>query len=156
MSRLRVCCFSISLDGYGAGPSQSIEHPLGVGGESLHEWVVPTRTFQQLHGGSGSGGVTGIDDDFTARSFDNIGAWILGRNMFGPIRGPWKDDVWRGWWGDNPPYHCDVFVLPHHPRSTSSQMAFTRRWNAPGLPRREKTFALAAAWPRFSSTPARD
>lgn len=116
MSRLRVCSFSISLDGYGAGPNQSVEHPLGVGGESLHEWVVSTRTFKQLQ--DGSGGVSGIDDDFAARGFANIGAWILGRNMFGPIRGPWKDDAWRGWWGDNPPYHCDVFVLTHYLRAS--------------------------------------
>jgi dihydrofolate reductase len=116
MPRLRVCGFSISLDGYGAGPNQSVEYPLGIGGESLHEWLVGTRTFKQLQGSSG--GVTGVDDDFAARGFANIGAWILGRNMFGPIRGAWQDDAWRGWWGDNPPYHTDVFVLTHHPRAS--------------------------------------
>ena len=113
MSRLRVHAFSISLDGFGAGPDQSLAEPLGVGGESLHEWIFPTRTFRQM---SGKEGETGIDDDMVARGFDNIGAWIMGRNMFGPVRGEWPDDKWKGWWGDNPPYHCDVFVLSHHPR----------------------------------------
>jgi len=115
MARLRVHNFSISLDGYGAGPAQSLENPLGVGGEKLHEWFVGTRTFQQVHGGTE--GTTGVDDDFAGRSFKNVGAWILGRNMFGPIRGAWTDDAWRGWWGDDPPYHVDVFVLTHHPRA---------------------------------------
>jgi dihydrofolate reductase len=115
MSKLRVCNYSISLDGYGAGPQQTLEQPLGKGAESLHEWMVTTRTFKQLFGREG--GTTGPDDDFTARGFENIGAWILGRNMFGPIRGAWPDESWRGWWGDNPPYHCDVFVLTHHPRA---------------------------------------
>lgn len=114
MSKLRVNNFSISIDGYGAGPNQSVENPLGVEGESLHEWMFPTRTFRELYGGEG--GETGIDDDFVARSFNNVGAWILGRNMFGPIRGPWPDDSWKGWWGDNPPYHTPVFVLTNHPR----------------------------------------
>jgi dihydrofolate reductase len=116
MAKLRVHGFSISLDGYGAGPNQSVEYPLGVGGEELHEWLVTTRTFQELYGQTG--GVTGVDDDMAARGFANIGAWILGRNMFGPIRGAWKDDAWRGWWGDSPPYHTDVFVLTHHPRTS--------------------------------------
>jgi dihydrofolate reductase len=116
MARLRVQAFSISLDGFGAGPNQGLEQPLGVGGESLHKWFVPTRTFQQMHG-AGDGGTTGVNEDFAARSFENIGAWILGRNMFGPIRGAWQDDAWKGWWGDNPPYHCDVFVLTHYPRA---------------------------------------
>ncbi|MGH8238785.1 MAG: dihydrofolate reductase family protein, partial [Steroidobacteraceae bacterium] len=116
MSKLRVHAFSISLDGYGAGPNQGLEHPLGAGGEQLHEWVVATRTFQQLYGHAG--GTTGVDDDFAARSFANLGAWILGRNMFGPIRGAWPDDQWQGWWGENPPYHTDVFVLTHHPRAS--------------------------------------
>jgi dihydrofolate reductase len=106
--------FTISLDGYGAGPGQDIDHPLGVGGSDLHQWFVPTRTFQRTHGAGD--GTTGIDDDFAARGFENIGAWILGRNMFGPIRGPWPDLNWRGWWGDNPPYHVPVFVLTHHAR----------------------------------------
>jgi dihydrofolate reductase len=114
MSKLRVHSFSISLDGYGAGPHQDLANPLGVGGMALHEWVFGTRTFQQMLGGEG--GTTGVDDDFAARGFANIGAWILGRNMFGPVRGPWPDDTWKGWWGDNPPYHTPVFVLTNHPR----------------------------------------
>jgi dihydrofolate reductase len=116
-SRLRVCCFSISLDGYGAGPRQDLENPLGVGGLALHEWVFPTRTFQEIHGSGGGGGTTGLDDRFAARGMDGLGAWILGRNMFGPVRGPWPDDAWKGWWGDNPPYHTPVFVLTHHARA---------------------------------------
>jgi dihydrofolate reductase len=115
MSKLRVSCFSVSLDGYGAGPDQSLDNPLGVGGEALHEWVFPTRTFRKM---SGQDGDTGIDDDFAARGFANVGAWILGRNMFGPVRGAWPDESWKGWWGDNPPYHCPVFVLTHHPRAS--------------------------------------
>lgn len=114
MPKVRVNTFSISLDGYGAGPAQSLSNPLGKGGEGFHEWIVPTRTFQKLFG-KGEG-TTGIDDDFTARGLDNIGAWILGRNMFTPSRGPWPDDNWRGWWGENPPYHVPVFVLTHHAR----------------------------------------
>lgn len=117
MSKLRVNNFSISIDGYGAGPNQSLENPLGVGGESLHDWVVATRTFRETYGNIG--GTTGADDEFTARGFDNIGAWIMGRNMFGPIqRGPWQDDGWKGWWGDTPPYHTPVFVLTNHPRES--------------------------------------
>lgn len=114
MSRLRVNCFSMSVDGYGAGPGQSLENPQGVGGLSLHEWVFPTATFRRLFGKEG--GHTGIDNDFAARGFENLGAWILGRNMFAPSRGPWVDDAWKGWWGDTPPYHTPVFVLTHHPR----------------------------------------
>ena len=114
MSRLRVHAFSISLDGFGAGPGQRLEDPLGRGGESLHEWVFPTHTFQAIHG-KGTG-TKGIDDDFAARGFENLGAWIMGRNMFGPVRGPWPDYEWKGWWGANPPYHVPVFVLTHHPR----------------------------------------
>ena len=116
MSRLRVQGFSISVDGYGAGPNQSLENPLGVGGEALHEWLVHTRTFQQMHGGDG--GSTGIDDDFAARGTANVGAWIIGRNMFAPSRGPWPDDSWRGWWGENPSYHTPVCVLTSHPRGS--------------------------------------
>jgi dihydrofolate reductase len=115
MARLRVHNFTLSLDGYGAGPSQTLEHPLGVGGEELHGWFVPTRTFRKTHGATD--GTTGVDDDFAARAFKNVGAWILGRNMFGPIRGPWPDEAWKGWWGDDPPYHVDTFVLTHHPRA---------------------------------------
>jgi dihydrofolate reductase len=115
MSRLRVHCFSLSIDGFGAGPNQGIDNPLGAGGMNLHQWLVPTRAFQKMHGDGD--GTTGVDNDFAERGFDRIGAWILGRNMFGPIRGPWPDDLWKGWWGDNPPYHTQVFVLTHHPRA---------------------------------------
>src|SRR5512143_1482432 len=114
MARVRVHHFSISIDGYGAGPHQSTKDPLGIGGESLHEWCVPAGAFKQAHGGEG--GSTGVDDDIAARGFTGIGAWIMGRNMFGPVRGPWPDQNWRGWWGENPPYHTPVFVLTHHPR----------------------------------------
>ena len=112
--KLRVHSFAISVDGYGAGPNQDLANPLGVGGMALHQWAFATRTFQRMHGGEG--GATGVDDDFTRRGFADIGAWIIGRNMFGPVRGPWPDDAWKGWWGDNPPYHTPVFVLTHHPR----------------------------------------
>ena len=115
MTKLRVNCFSVSIDGYGAGPGQALEHPMGIGGMPLHEWVFPTRFFQAMVGKDG--GTTGIDEDFAARGMAGIGAWILGRNMFGPIRGPWTDDEWKGWWGDNPPYHVPVFVLTHHKRA---------------------------------------
>jgi dihydrofolate reductase len=114
MTKLRVQSFSLSLDGYGAGPNQDLANPLGAGGMALHEWVFATRTFQQMNGRDG--GTTGVDDDFAARGFANIGAWILGRNMFGPVRGPWPDESWKGWWGDSPPYHTPVFVLTNHPR----------------------------------------
>ena len=115
MSKLCVRAFSISLDGYGAGPDQSLDDPLGVNGMALHQWAFKTRTFRKMFGKDG--GETGVDDDFAIRSFDNIGAWILGRNMFGPVRGPWPDENWKGWWGDNPPYHVPVFVLTNHVRA---------------------------------------
>jgi dihydrofolate reductase len=115
VTRVRVEGFTISLDGYGAGPRQDIDNPLGVGGTDLHRWAIPTRTFQRNLFGS-EGGTTGIDDEFGARGFTNVGAWILGRNMFGPVRGPWPDANWKGWWGDNPPYHVPVFILTHHAR----------------------------------------
>ncbi len=131
--RLRVLSFGISLDGYSAGPNQSLDHPLGVGGTGLSEWFFPTRTFQRVHNPESratpglanvpdnlfgqEGGGEGIDNDFAARGFENIGAWIIGRNMFGPVRGAWADHEWKGWWGDNPPFHCDVFVLTHHARA---------------------------------------
>jgi len=115
-TKLRVHGFALSVDGYGAGPDQDLGNPLGVGGIALHEWAFATRTFQQMHGGGG--GTTGVDDEFAARGFRNVGAWIMGRNMFGPIRGNWPDDAWKGWWGDNPPYHTPVFVLTHHPRKS--------------------------------------
>ena len=116
MTRVRVDSFTISLDGYGAGPNQDINNPLGVGGTELHQWLRPTRTFQRNVFGK-DGGTTGIDDDFAARGFQNVGAWILGRNMFGPDRGDW-DMNWRGWWGDDPPYHVPTFILSHHPRTS--------------------------------------
>ena len=114
MSRLRVHAFAISLDGYGAGPGQDRDNPLGKGGASLNRWLYHTRTFQRMFGKDE--GTTGLDDDFAARGLDNIGAWILGRNMFGPVRGPWPDESWKGWWGENPPYHVPVFILTNHAR----------------------------------------
>jgi dihydrofolate reductase len=123
MGKLGIRCFSVSLDGFGAGPNQDLQSPLGVGGMALHEWFFPTRTFQKMHGKGD--GATGIDDDFAARGFAGVGAWILGRNMFGPIRGPWPDEAWKGWWGDEPPYHCDVFVLTHHARPPISMKGGT-------------------------------
>ena len=116
MGKLRVVCFGISIDGFGAGPDQDLEHPFGVGGRKVHEWYFATRTFQSIHGDGSSAGTTGVDDDFEARGIQNIGAWIIGRNMFGPIRGPWPNDDWKGWWGSNPPFHVPVFVLTHHDR----------------------------------------
>ena len=114
MSKVRVSSFSVSLDGYGAGPNQSLENPLGVRGPELFEWFFSTRTWQQMHGQNG--GTTGVDDDWARRGMENVGAWILGRNMFGPVRGPWPDESWKGWWGEEPPYHVPTFVLTHHPR----------------------------------------
>jgi dihydrofolate reductase len=116
MTKVRVNNFGVSLDGYGAGPDQSVDNPLGVGGPQLHEWFYPTKTFQKMFGQDR--GVAGLDDDFARRGMENLGAWILGRNMFGPVRGAWPDDSWKGWWGDVPPYHTDVFVLTHHPRKS--------------------------------------
>ncbi len=116
MPRLRVSSFAVSIDGHGAGPDQSLDNPLGAGGLALHEWAFATRTFRTMFGQDG--GTTGVDDDFAARGFAGVGAWIMGRNMFGPIRGDWPDDSWKGWWGENPPYHCPVFVLTHHPRDS--------------------------------------
>jgi dihydrofolate reductase len=115
VSKLIVHTFSISIDGYGAGPGQDLEHPVGVGGQDLFDWFFPTRTWQRMHGNQD--GETGVDDDVAAQGFAGIGAWILGRNMFGPVRGPWPDDSWKGWWGDEPPYHVPVFVLTHHARA---------------------------------------
>ena len=115
MSKVRVHGYCISLDGYGAGPGQSLDKPLGAGGEQLAEWFYPTRTFQRTAFGKDRG-ETGLEDDLAARGFENIGAWIMGRNMFTPSRGPWPDDGWKGWWGEVPPYHSDVFVLTHHAR----------------------------------------
>jgi len=114
MSKLRVLSFAISIDGYGAGPDQDLQNPLGVNGPELMEWFFPTRMWRKMQGQGD--GETGIDNGIAERSFDRIGAWILGRNMFGPVRGPWPDYSWKGWWGDEPPYHTPVFVLTHHPR----------------------------------------
>jgi dihydrofolate reductase len=116
MSKVGVSAFSVSLDGFGAGPNQSLSNPLGVNGMALHEWAFKTRTFRKMFGQEG--GETGVDDQFAVRSFENVGAWIIGRNMFGPVRGEWPDDDdWKGWWGDNPPFHAPVFVLTHHRRA---------------------------------------
>jgi dihydrofolate reductase len=114
MPKVRVNAFAVSLDGFGAGPDQGLDHPLGRRGAELHEWFYPTRTFQRMYGKEE--GTTGVDEDFAARSMAGLGAWIMGRNMFSPIRGPWPDDNWKGWWGEEPPYHCPVFVLTHHAR----------------------------------------
>src|SRR5690606_12937881 len=116
MSKVKVLAVAVSIDGFGAGPQQSLEAPLGLGGEKLHEWMFQTRTFRRMFGEAG--GSEGIDDQFVKQSFDNIGAWIIGRNMFGPVRGPWPDESWKGWWGDNPPFHAPVFVLTHYPRES--------------------------------------
>jgi dihydrofolate reductase len=115
MSTVRVAAFSISLDGFGAGPRQDLQNPLGVRGTELHGWFFHTEMFKKMHGQGA--GTTGVDNDMAAQSFENVGAWILGRHMFGPVRGPWPDDSWKGWWGANPPYHVPVFVLTHHARA---------------------------------------
>ena len=114
MGKVKVAAFSLSLDGYGAGPNQDLSNPLGMRGGELHSWFKPTAAFQKMIGKTG--GTTGIDNKFAEKSFEDVGANILGRNMFGPVRGPWPDDSWKGWWGDNPPYHTPVYVLTHHPR----------------------------------------
>lgn len=116
MSKVRVNCFAVSVDGYGAGPRQDLANPLGEGGTALQKWFFPTRSFQTMHGNGD--GTTGTDDDYARQGMENLGAWIIGRNMFGPIRGEWPDDTWQGWWGENPPYHVPVFVLTHHPRAS--------------------------------------
>lgn len=115
LGKVRVAGFGVSLDGFGAGPDQSLEHPLGQGGGELHQWFFPTRTFQAMSGEDG--GTQGVDDGFARASMEGFGAFILGRNMFGPVRDEWRDDAWKGWWGDNPPYHAPTFVLTHHPRA---------------------------------------
>ena len=115
MSKVKVSAFSVSLDGFSAGLHQDVNMPIGVGGFELMGWFMKTAVFATMHHlGEGS---RGVDNDFALRSFENVGAWILGRNMFGPVRGPWQDDSWKGWWGDEPPYHVPVFVLTHHPRA---------------------------------------
>ena len=115
MAKVRVGAFSISVDGFGAGPDQDLDHPLGVRGGEMFQWAFATRTFRTMFGEDG--GSTGVDEEYAARSMAGMGAWIMGRNMFGPIRGDWPDDVWKGWWGEEPPYHCPVFVLTHHARA---------------------------------------
>jgi dihydrofolate reductase len=147
MPRVRVHNVSISIDGYGAGPCQTRECPLGVGGEALHEWFFPTRAFLQMIGKPG--GTTGVDHEVASRYGEGVGASIMGRNMFGPVRGPWPDDSWRGWWGKNPPYHHPVFVLTHHERPplemegerlfTSSVEGIAKRWIAPSRRQRTRT-----------------
>jgi dihydrofolate reductase len=117
MSKVRVAAFSVSIDGFGAGPRQDLQNPLGVRGTEIFSWFFQTEVFKKIHG-EGGGGSRGVDNDFALRSFENVGAWIMGRNMFGPVRGPWPDDSWKGWWGPNPPYHTPVFVLTHHARAT--------------------------------------
>ncbi|HWT72537.1 MAG TPA: dihydrofolate reductase family protein [Oxalicibacterium sp.] len=114
MAKLRVQSFAISIDGYSAGPNQDMQNPLGVGGVDLMEWFFHTKMWRNMHGQEG--GETGVDNEVAAQGFVGIGAWILGRNMFGPVRGPWPDESWKGWWGDEPPYHVPVFVLTHHAR----------------------------------------
>lgn len=115
--KVRVSSYAVSIDGFGAGPAQSLQNPLGRGGEELHRWFYPTDTFRARF--VGERGETGVDEGFASRSMANVGAWILGRNMFAHSRGPWPDgDPWKGWWGEEPPYHCDVFVLTHHPRAS--------------------------------------
>ena len=114
MGKVRVESFTVSLDGYGAGPDQTLANPMGTGGGNLHGWAWTTPTFKRMFGQEG--GAAGVDEDFAQRGFRNIGAWILGRNMFGPVRGPWPDLDWKGWWGDTPPYHVPIFVLTHHAR----------------------------------------
>ncbi len=116
MGKVKVAAFGVSLDGFGAGPNQSLENPLGERGPEIMNWVFPTQFFQKMHGDGSSSGTTGIDNDFAMRSFENVGAWILGRNMFGPVRGKWLNDDWKGWWGENPPYHVPIYVLTHHKR----------------------------------------
>ena len=123
MEKLRVESFSMSIDGYAAGPNQDMNNPLGTGGIALHEWAFATRTFNKMFGSDE--GTSGVDDDFAAQGFDNVGAWIMGRNMFGPFRGSWLDENWKGWWGDNPPYHTQVFILSNHPRASITMQGGT-------------------------------
>jgi dihydrofolate reductase len=132
--KVRVAAFSVSIDGFGAGRDQSEAQPLGVNGETLHEWMRHTATFREMVGAGGTAGHGDNEDDdrFASRSFDNVGAWILGRNMFGPVRGPWPDDRWKGWWGDNPPYHVPVFVLTHHARAAQPMAGGTVFHFVPG------------------------
>jgi dihydrofolate reductase len=145
MSRLLVKTFSISIDGYGAGLRQDLQNPLGVGGPELFDWFFHTRTWRQMHGLDA--GETGIDDNVAAEGFVGVGSWILGRNMFGPVRGAWPDESWKGWWGDEPPYHTPVFVLTHH----ASPAAFMPPWNRRRMRQAASTSGSVAASPRFGS-----
>ena len=113
--KVRVAAFGLTLDGFGAGPDQSLDNPLGVRGPEMMQWAFPTRFFHAMQGKEG--GETGVDNSMAEQSFHNIGAWIMGRNMFGPVRGLWPDEKWQGWWGEEPPYHVPVFVLTHHARA---------------------------------------
>ena len=158
MSKLRVQSFAISIEGYGAGPNQDLQNPLGVGGPELMEWVFRTRVWQQMHGSDD--GETGVDNEFAEQGLAGIGAWILGRNMFGPVRGPWPDDSWKGWWGDEPPYHTPVFVLTHHPRApfgwrrhgvSLCHRRHSRRWSRRPRQPAAATSASVAAYRRFGS-----
>jgi dihydrofolate reductase len=159
MSKVRVAAFAVTLDGFAAGPDQDLENPLGRGGAAMMQWFFPTRTFQTMHGGSG--GTTGVDDQVAAQSFDNVGAWIMGRNMFGPVRGPWPDESWRGWWGEEPPYHVPAFVLTHHKRPPLEMKGGTvfhfvtdgieAALSARGRPRAARTSVSAAAPPRSAN-----
>ncbi len=124
MGKVKVAAIGVSVDGFAAGPDQSLENPLGVRGPELFSWFFPTKVFNDMHGEGG--GTTGADNQFAERSFQNIGAWIMGRNMFGPIRGPWPDESWKGWWGTNPPYHVPTFVLTHHVRPPLEMEGGTR------------------------------
>jgi dihydrofolate reductase len=162
--KVRVSAFSVSLDGYAAGPNQSVDNPLGVRGPELFEWFFSTRTWRQMHGSEG--GSTGIDNDWAQRAMENVGAWILGRNMFGPVRGPWPDDSWKGWWGEEPPYHVPTFVLTHHPRDLiemkggttliSSRTASIPPCNGPKMPQRTRTCVSVAVSRLFSNIFAQD
>ena len=143
MSKVRVHGFSLSIDGYGAGPNQDLNNPLGVGGFGLHTWLTGTRTFHEMVGKEG--GTTGTDDEFAKRGFENIGAEIMGRNMFGPVRGPWPDDEWKGWWGKNPPFHSDVFVLTHHARPSDKMEGGTTFHFVDASPQEALDLALEAA-----------
>jgi dihydrofolate reductase len=115
MTKVRVQSFAVSIDGFAAGPNQSLQNPLGVRGPQMMEWFFPTRVWRAMQ--CMEGGETGVDNRMAEQGFENIGAWILGRNMFGPVRGPWPDENWKGWWGDEPPYHVPTFVLTHHARA---------------------------------------
>jgi dihydrofolate reductase len=123
VGKVRVCCFGVSVDGFGAGPNQSLENLMGEGGMQLHQWAFATKMFCAMQGRPG--GEEGVDNSFAVRGFENVGAWILGRNMFGPVRGSWGNESWKGWWGETPPYHVPVFVLTHHARQPLEMLGST-------------------------------